>query len=389
MNKKELTKKYGSPIYIIHESVLKNNFSRLKSSLNKNYLKYQIAYAYKANPNFAICKIFDKLGAIPEVVGDFEYDLAKKVSKNKRIILNGPYKPRILEAINRGNCIINLDNFSEIEKIKDKKIKKDTLIGLRVNADSKNLAKNHFGFGRYDNSLEQAIKRLKNKKIKISGIHLHIGTNISDINYYNNLLSLVEEVTRLFYKHNLSLKFIDIGGGFPSRSASPINFKKWEWNPPEIEEIIKKISMGLKNIFDNSNLPLLILEPGRYLVDDSASLLSTIVANKKVFGVNSLILDAGIGIFPINRNYNLGSSKSKESFDLYGPTCMPQDLIASSQKLKECNPGDVIEFKGCGAYGDSLSIQFSFYRPPHVLIKINGQEKVIKRKERLKDILRN
>ena len=81
-------------------------------------------------------------------------------------------------------------------------------------------------------------------------------------------------------------------------------------------------------------------------------------------------------MFPTNRRYvfDVGSCDA----DLYGPTCMPSDMIASGVSLGDLEVGDIVEFGGCGGYGDSLASQFSFYRPIVVLRDISGGYRVIR-----------
>ncbi|MCK4808650.1 MAG: diaminopimelate decarboxylase, partial [Candidatus Aenigmarchaeota archaeon] len=91
---KELTKKYGSPLFIVDEQKIVDRYSQIKNKFSALYSKTKIAYAYKANYLLEICSLIDRQGCLAEVISGFEYQIAKSLGiEGKKIIVNGPYKP--------------------------------------------------------------------------------------------------------------------------------------------------------------------------------------------------------------------------------------------------------------------------------------------------------
>ena len=135
----------------------------------------------------------------------------------------------------------------------------------------------------------------------------------------------------------------------------------------------------------------MILEPGRYLIDESIYLLTTVIAIKNIFGIRSIFVDAGVNILPsaYYRKHKIKAltykSPKKELVDLYGPLCMQVDILESGIMLPKVDVGDILMILTTGAYELSHSIQFIRTRPAVVCM---DKEKVflIRRKETLKDI---
>lgn len=157
-----------------------------------------------------------------------------------------------------------------------------------------------------------------------------------------------------------------------------------------IEEYARVICNTLNGSFKEEK-PILVLEPGRFLVNDAVSLLTSVVAVKDLFGVNSIVVDAGINLLQSSKfqSHKIAIEKIGKNIltDIYGPTCMPADLLETGLELPTLSVGDILEFKCCGAYEESLSTQFSFYRPATIFV--DGENIIeIRRREKLNDVLR-
>ncbi|MCK4927964.1 MAG: alanine racemase, partial [Candidatus Aenigmarchaeota archaeon] len=187
---KELTKKYGSPLFIVDEQKIVDRYSQIKNKFSSLYPKTEIAYAYKANYLLEICNLINRQGGLAEVISGFEYQIAKSLGiEGKKIIVNGPYKPEeeLVQMIADG-CIINVDNLKELEKINDiaKKQEKTVDVGIRINAKIGKLPWYRFGFNVENEEAFNATKAIKYKfaNINLKGIHIHIGTNITQPDLY-------------------------------------------------------------------------------------------------------------------------------------------------------------------------------------------------------------
>ena len=62
-NTLEISKEYGTPIYVINENTIRERYKSLKILLNSEYENNRIYYAVKANSSLSILKILHSEGA--------------------------------------------------------------------------------------------------------------------------------------------------------------------------------------------------------------------------------------------------------------------------------------------------------------------------------------
>lgn len=394
----QLIEKFGSPLFLLDESLFINKIKQVKDLFLKNYDNFRFAYSFKTNYLKRVCELVMKEGALAEVISGFEYDIAKSIGySGKHIIVNGPYKPfsELIKYV-EDSCIINVDNREELDNLN--KIAKDLdnkiNIGIRVNTKVGELPWSKFGFSLEKGEALSIVKEItgKYKGLKLNGLHLHIGTNISDPIYYKkailNLLLFVREIENL----NVKFNYIDFGGGFPSKDACPLNENLENWNDKvDLKEFVKAICEPLNKYYNGRRKPLLIIEPGRLLVDESFSLVSKVFSVKNIHGINSIFIDAGVNVIPsaYYRKHKIEtfSEKQKELTDIYGPLCMQVDLIESGIELPKLKEGDILIVKTVGAYELSQSMQFIRGRPTVISVSSNGKINLCRRKETYKDIM--
>jgi diaminopimelate decarboxylase len=140
--------------------------------------------------------------------------------------------------------------------------------------------------------------------------------------------------------------------------------------------------------FPPDNLPLLVLETGRALVDDAAFLLGTVISNKRSStGKRITIVDVGVNILFTSFWYDhkvtpaQEFSQYTEDTTVYGPLCMNIDVIRESAALPLLNKGDHFVIHYVGAYNMTQWMQFINLRPRVVLIDLQDQVHVIRENE--------
>ena len=112
----DLVEKYGSPLFVFSQVSLIEKYQAAYKAVSDQYSNVQFGWSYKTNYLRAVCQTFHRLGALAEVVSDFEYEKARNLGiAGKDIIYNGPYKTKesLLTAVTEG-AIINIDHFGEI-----------------------------------------------------------------------------------------------------------------------------------------------------------------------------------------------------------------------------------------------------------------------------------
>ena len=398
---KELIKKYGSPLFIVDEQKIVDRYRQIKNKFSSLYPNTEIAYAYKANYLLHICGLIDRQGGLAEVISGFEYQIAKTLGiKGKKIIVNGPYKPaEELMLLIADDCIINVDNIEELKRIDDIAAEQDKIVdvGIRINAKIGKLPWYRFGFNIESKEAFNAAKAIKERfaNINLKGIHIHIGTNIIYPDLYKMaVLAVLDFIKRIREELGTSIDYIDMGGGYPTKNACPSNHDFEGWTVPGIEEYAEAICEPLNNFYkDDDKKPRLILEPGRYLIDEAVSLATSVIAVKSIRGIRSIFVDAGVNILPSayyrkHRIDTFTDRKEKELTDIYGSLCMNVDLLEAGIVLPKVEMDDILWIHNAGAYELSHSMQFSRLRPAVVSIRKDGKIILSRRKETVKDIIR-
>jgi diaminopimelate decarboxylase len=384
----ELVHRYGSPLWVLSEMTIRSKYQNMYRAFSLRYPKVTIAYSYKTNYLSAVCSILHEEGAWAEVVSGFEYDtaLALGVPGNK-IVFNGPLKrpEELARAISQG-AMINLDSYDELAVIEQmaQRMSRVVPVGVRVNMVVGPLAWDRFGFNLESGQALQACQRvMASSHLKMVGLHAHVGTFILDAGLYRQVAEKLAALARQVVNLGGVLEYVDIGGGLASHNTLHDQWMPAEYATPSFEQYADAICPTLVNMLPQPH-PLLILEPGRSLVDEAGYLLTTVVASKVLSsGQKGVVLDAGINLLPTSTWYRhevrvAGETGTPtngsvpEEVNLYGPLCMNIDVIQYKASLPPLRRGAVLVVKNVGAYNFSQSMQFIQPRPAIVLI--NGGE---------------
>ena len=355
-----------TPFFLIDQSIITARYELIKKNLTKNWgTKNIIAYSFKTNYEIAGEFKKQKIEIYAEVVSKMEYQKAKTAGyTDSQIIYNGPNKENLLEVL-KYPIMINLDNFTELETIiKHRKNIKST-IGLRLNSE---LKPSRFGFNMENGEAELVIKKIKKAGIKISGLHIHLGFFTPPKTY--KLIS--KKIINFIQDNNLDLEYIDFGGGFPSHGNKPYGYKKLPYRP--INDYVLQIYKPLNNFYRNKNKPFLIVEPGRFLVDDSTVLISKVLdvktdkKNQKIISDATNNMLSSVWFRPqIIKIFNIKSRK-KISTTIYGSSCQEDDILYQG-KLPTIKVGDLVIFYCVGAYNQNMNGGFIFSKTRHFFKK--------------------
>ncbi len=389
---------YGSPLFVLSERTIRRNYQNAVRAFKTRYPKVQFAWSYKTNYLNAVCKIFHQEGSWAEVVSGFEYRKAigNAVPGNK-IIFNGPEKTNeeLQLAVNNGS-LIHIDHFDELYQLilLSDQLHKKPRVAIRVNMDTGIYPMwDRFGFN-YENgqAFSALTKIVESGKMELIGLHCHIGTFMLSTNAY---ATAVQKLGDLAWKCktqlNNSIQYIDLGGGFPSANTLRGSFLPGTDNVPSVDEFAEAITKSLLQLgFGADELPLLILESGRVLIDDAGYLLASVIANKRLSdGRRATILDAGVNLLFTSFWYDHKISPAQdftqhsEDVVLYGPLCMNIDVIRQSINLPLMNRGDKVVVHKVGAYNMTQWMQFIQMRPNVILIDEQGQTHLVRAAENL------
>lgn len=396
-----LATEYGSPLFVLSERTIRRTYQSAVRAFATRYPRVQFAWSYKTNYLNAVCRIFHQEGSWAEVVSGFEYRkaLGNGVPGNK-IIFNGPEKTdeELELAVNNGS-LIHIDHFDELYQLIGlaDKLNKRPRVAIRVNMDTGIYPMwDRFGFNYENGQAWSAItKIIESGKLDLTGLHSHIGTFMLSTGAYAVAIGKLGDLAwNCKTQHNLNIQYIDIGGGFPSTNTLRGSFLPGTDHVPSVDEFAEAITTALRQVgFAEDELPLLILESGRVLVDEAGYLISTVLANKRLSdGRRATILDAGVNLLFTSFWYDHKISPAQdfthhtEDQCLYGPLCMNIDVVRPSINLPLLNRGDRVVVHKVGAYNMTQWMQFIQMRPNVVLIDEQGHTHLVREAESLQYI---
>lgn len=388
----KIVEEFQTPFYLYNEEIILKKINFLKNlKLNINH---KFHFAVKANPNLAILNILRKNNLGAEVVSSGELFKSLKAGfEPKDIIFDGPGKTEfdLKYAITQRIQSINIENLDEISIINDYSISKGlrTSIGIRINPDidGDTLEKITTGKsgGKFGISVDQVnfddIKKLPG--IQLNCLSVHIGSQIIDhtklIEAYRNLVSLADELNSKGFEINS----LDFGGGFAvlDHANDQLDFNKWK--------------VELENLLSDKNYKI-IFEPGRFIIADSAELITKVLYIKKSGNKLIAIVDSSFSeyirpaLYDITPLIQTSDFKKREmKYDIAGGICESTDFFIKDVNLPELKKGDIIRFLNVGAYGSSMASTYNS-RPRPLEILFNKQEyRVIRSRDTLEDLCKN
>ena len=390
----KLATKYKTPFYCYSLSQLKNNFNRFNNTFKT--IKPIICFSVKSNSNLTLLRELKKIGSGADVVSLGELLKAIKAGMNpKKIVFSGVGKTEeeIRTAIKKRILLINVESENEavlINKI-SKKLSTKTSIGIRLNPNvtGKTHKKISTGgknekFGLLYNdcvNLCQKIKRMEN--LKLEGLSVHIGSQITNVKPFKEVLSILNKILN---KTKIDFKFIDLGGGMGISYSN----KEKQLNLQQYAQLVRKFTK-------NKNVKI-IFEPGRFIVGNTAVLISKIIYIKKSNNKKFVILDTGMNdlirpalydaehqIVPLKKtNKRIGGN-----IEFVGPVCESADKFLSQNSFAQIKEGDYVGLTHVGAYGMSLSSNYNC-RPTAAEIMVTGSKhKLIRKRQSLENLVNN
>ena len=387
---KEAEIKFGNPLYVYDLSIIENQFKELKNGF-QNIKNFKINFAAKSLSNISILKFMKRLGTGLDTVSIEEVKIGLICGFNNEDITftpNGVSFNEIEEAYNL-KVKINLDS---LESIKDFSKKFSSYpISIRVNPNilsggNKNVSVGHdkSKFGIPQDYLDEIAEMENKKNIIIEGIHIHTGSDIVELDNFQEAFKKIFLVAKKFK----NVKILNFGGGL----KIPYFKGDSKTNILSLSNSIKKLINDNSFVIEN-NLKI-ILEPGKFLVGESGYFLTKVNYVKKTPNKVFIQLNSGFNHFirPIfydsyHEIINITNPNDKEyEYDVVGYIC-EQDNFALKRKISNVRKGDILCFKNAGAYCSSMSSNYnSRIKPAEVCIWENKLIK-IKEKEDLNNIL--
>lgn len=398
---KKLAEKFDTPLYVISEQRIRDNYKRLHEVLIQNYPKTKIFYAMKANSSLAILKILENEGANIDAVspGEVFMALTSGFTPERMLFTGTSVRSDELKFLADSNITVNIDSLSQLQRLL--KISVPNIISFRVNPEIGAGLHSHVitagketKFGLWEKDAITAYTKAKRAGVKKFGIHMHIGSGVLEVKPYLLALEKQLALAKLIHERvGVNFEFIDVGGGIG------VPYK------PEDKEIdLKAYAEKVLTLFKTKTQqyglgePYFYIEPGRFLVADSTILLTTVntiktTPYKKFIGVdagfNTLIRPAMYDSYHPMLVANRLETAEKEKCDIAGPICESGDLLAKERQLPKIREGDLLAVLNAGAYGFAMSSQYNARpRAAEVLVN-NARYKLVREREDFDDLIIN
>jgi diaminopimelate decarboxylase len=368
---KQLQEKYDTPFYLYDADTIRNNVTNLQQALG---FGVDIFYSLKANPNISIASLILQQNVGAEVCSTAELMTAMKAGyPSENIIFVGPYKKDLdieLCLLNKIYAIV-CESFQELEQIHQLARRHGVIapVLLRINPDfyAKNALLKMGGkpsqFGIDQDQINEAFQFIKeHASLNLLGIHIYNGTRILNAACIaENTQHILKYAADLQDQYQCQFTTIDIGGG----AGIPYFEGETDLDLILLRELIHPIVHQYQHQFPHTRI---IMESGRYLVGSAGNFIISARSIKAAKGKTFIVADGGtnchmsaVGVGSlVKNNFPMRVIQEKKSgnqvhYEITGPLCTPNDLLAKNILLPEVAVNDFIEIAQSGAYGPSAS----------------------------------
>ena len=407
---KDLVKEYGSPLYVFDEALIREYCKDYRRYFKCEENNNRVAFAGKAFLTVQMCKLLKEENMSLDVVSGGELYTAYKAGfPLERVMFHGNNKTldeiELGVKLGVGNFVV--DNYYEMEALNDaaKECNKVQNIYLRITpgieAHTHDYIKtgqidSKFGFAPVGTVIEDAIKKaISLKHINLTGIHCHIGSQIFELEPYEDAVEIMLELVRKT-KEDLGylIKEVDFGGGFGIYYTE-------EDKPKTTEEYCSVIINKVEEVCARTGQerPNLTIEPGRSIVANAGLTLYTVGSIKEIPSIRKYVsVDGGMtdNIRPAlyNAKYecivaNRIEDAADETVTISGKCCESGDILLENIKLPSVESGDILAIMTTGAYGYSMASNYNKIPKPAVVMVKDNSARLICRRESYEDLLRN
>lgn len=346
---------------------LRENILHLEE-IHEKEPRIKFAYAVKACCLYPVVAEVAKSRLMVEVQSPHEIHQANRSGiASDRLLWNGPRKNKrdLKEAFCKRITVI-VDSISEGEDV------------IRLHSDGMPLCNQQIGIrislpriggyfsnhtGKLGMSLDETVNLLRlfrRRGIAPYFFHCHALARVNNVVEYGNYLSvIIETLHGIFSATGHRFPIVDLGGGFDSRT-------RLATSGIDIEAFVDLARYRILDCEATLGVTDLIFEPGRYLVEDAAFGLCTVIRRKLRNGHQWLIVDLSTNLIvplPLARFGVLVTSEANcMPTSIADGTCTPAGVIVADFLYPSVEEGEIIVFTDCGAY--SAALAKPFFEPP-------------------------
>lgn len=373
MELSEKIKGFKTPYYYYNIKLLEKTLNTVLTESGKH--GFNVHYAIKANANPVLLRIISQCGIGADCVSGNEIARALECGfPAEKVVFAGVGKSdeEIEFALKNNIFCFNCESLPEIRVIDEiaGDLGKQTQIALRINPNvdahthhyiTTGIEENKFGIYLYDlEHVTEAIQPLKN--IKLTGLHFHIGSQITDLSVFRGLCLRANEIQQKLKDRGILLPHINFGGGLGI-----------DYNKPYGEPIANFAAYfdTFARFFEPEPHQQMHFELGRSIIAHCGDLISKVLYVKEGKNRRFVILDAGMNDLlrpalyqAFHKIENISSSGAEEKYDVVGPICESADCFGKDVTLNHTTRGDLIVIHSCGAYGETMASQYNLRNLP-------------------------
>ncbi|HEX3337727.1 MAG TPA: diaminopimelate decarboxylase [Pseudolabrys sp.] len=372
----------GTPFYCYSTATLTRHYQVFAGAFAD--VRALVCYAMKANSNQAVVRTLARLGAGADVVSGGELKRARTAGiPADKIMFSGIGKTEaeLALAVDEGILCVNVESEPELELLSSIAASKGRTanVSVRVNPDIDAKTHHKIATGKAENKFGIPISRAREvyihagklKGLKVAGVDMHIGSQITELDPFGNAFALLAEFVRMLRTDGHTISHVDLGGGL----GIPYRDNDEPPHPEAYAEVVKRATRNLDC--------RLIFEPGRLLVGNAGILVTRVLFVKQGEAKTFVVVDAAMNdlirptlydahheIWPVAEQ---PSSARRIRADVVGPVCESGDFLAVNRDMVEPASGALLAVMSAGAYG---AVQAGTYNTralvPEVLV--NGTE---------------
>ena len=391
----ELAEKYGTPLYVYSEEILRERATELATLLKGRH--YKASYSVKANNNISLLKIVRECGLGADAMSPGEIMTHMEAGyKPEEIfyIANNVSKEEMKYAVDKG-CRVSVDSISQLEMYCE--LAPGGKVSLRLNtgiglghSDKVITAGKRTKFGIALEDIEEAKAVAKAANVKIFGINHHLGSLfLEPTKYLEGAKNLMDAAM-----HFEGLEFVDFGGGY----GMPYQADETRLDLAEMSVRFDKMAEEFIKVYPNKDVEFKA-EPGRYIVAECGELLGGVHAVKSNYGINYIGTDVGFNVLIRPAMYDsyheirvLSATDEKETYTatVVGNICESGDILGKDRLLTIAKEGDLISVDNAGAYAYAMASNYNVrQRPAEVLVALDGTTKLIRRRDSFEELFAN
>ncbi len=379
----EIAAAVGTPFYLYSTATLLRHFALFDEALAGT--DHLVCYAMKAASNQAILRTLAQAGAGMDVVSMGEYLRARAAGvPGERIVFSGVGKTgdEIRTALQGGIRQFNVESEPEMEVLNAVALSlgKVAPITIRVNPDVDARTHTKIATGKSENKFGIPIARARAvyamagamRGLDVIGIDVHIGSQLTDLAPFEAAYTKVAELTEQLRADGHDIRRLDLGGGLGipyerSNSAPPL--------PLDYGALIKRTLAHLGCEIE--------IEPGRLIAGNAGIMVSKVIYLKSGEGRDFLIIDGAMNDLIRPAMYDAhhdivpviepAAGTEQQPYDIVGPVCESGDTFARQRDMPPLAAGDLIAFRGAGAYGAVMASEYNT-RPLIPEVLVNGDQ---------------